>query len=78
MAAEESREYIEEILKNEEPIKETVIETIIEEEEFKPKPKSKPKATTKAKPKIKITKEPVEEAIPKIKKNQYLKNNQHQ
>ena len=37
-----------------------------EEEEVKPKPKSKPEAKNKAKPKIKITKEPVEEAIHKI------------
>ena len=64
MAEEESREEVEDIINNEEPIKEAVIETIIEEEEeVKPKPKSKPKAKNKAKPKIKITKEPVEEAI---------------
>ena len=65
MAYEEPREEIEEIINNEEPINEAVIETIIEEEEeeVKPTPKSKPKANNKAKPTIKITKEPVEEAI---------------
>ena len=61
-AAEEPREEI----GNEEPIKEAVTETIIEEEGVKPTPKSKPKATNKAKPDIKITKEPVEEAIQKV------------
>ena len=67
IAEEESREEVEDIINNEEPLKEAVIETIIEEEEeVKPKPKSKPKAKTKAKPKIKITKEPVEEAIQKV------------
>ena len=68
MAKEEPREEIEEIINNEEPIKEAVIETIMEEEEVKPKPESK--ATSRTKPKIKITKEPVEEAIQKMKKNQ--------
>ena len=65
MAEEESREEVEEIINNEEPIKEAVIETIIEEEEVKPTPKPKPKATNMAKPKIKITKGPVEEAMHK-------------
>ena len=51
-------EEVEEIINNEETIKEAVIETIIEEAEVKPKPK--PKAKSRAKPKIKITKEPVE------------------
>ena len=67
MVEEESREQVEEIIKNEELVKEAVIETIIEEEEIKPKAKAKTKS--RAKPKIKITKEPVEEAIveePKI------------
>ena len=32
MAEEESREEVEEIINNEEPIKEAVIETIVEEE----------------------------------------------
>ena len=59
MVEEESREQIEELTNNEEPIKEAVIETIIEEEEeVKPKPKAKTKS--RAKPNIKITKEPVE------------------
>ena len=61
MVEEGSREQIEEIINNEEPVKEAVIETIIEEEEIKPKAKAKTKS--RAKPKIKITKEPVEEAI---------------
>ena len=39
MVEEESREQVEEIINNEEPIKEAVTETIIEEEEVKPKPK---------------------------------------
>ena len=64
MVEEESREQIEEIINNEEPVKEAVIETIIEEEEIKPKPK--PKTKSRAKPKITITKEPVEEAIQKV------------
>ena len=55
MVEEEPREEIEEIIYNEEPVKEAVI---IEEEESKPKPK--PKAKSRAKPKIKITREPVE------------------
>ena len=62
-AEEESREQIEELINNEEPVKEAIIETIIEEEEIKPKAKAKTKS--RAKPKIKITKEPVEEAIQK-------------
>ena len=66
--AEEGREEIEEIINNEEPITETVIETTIEEEEeeVKAKRKSKPKAKTKAKPQMKLTKEPVEEAVQTI------------
>ena len=75
MVEEESREQIEEIINNEEPVKEAVIETIIEEGEVKPKPK--PKTKSRAKPKINITKESVE-AIQKMKKNQTLKKNQHQ
>ena len=47
MSEEETRETIEEIINNEEPVKEAVIEPIIEEEEVKPKPK--PKARAKAK-----------------------------
>ena len=61
MVEEESREQIEEIINNEEPVKEAVIETITEEEKVKPKAKSK--AKSKAKPKIKITKEPVEVVV---------------
>ena len=57
---EEPGEQIDELINNEEHVKEAAIETIIEEEV---KPKPKPKATPRAKPKIKITKEPVEEAI---------------
>ena len=34
MVEEESREQIEEIINNEEPVKEAIIETIIEEEEI--------------------------------------------
>ena len=56
---EESRDEVEEIIHNGEPIKEeAVIETIIEEEEVKPQ--AKPKTKSRAKPKIKITKEPIE------------------
>ena len=56
---EETREQIEEIVNNEETVKEAVIEPIIEEEEVKPKPKPK----TRAKAKIKIVKEPVVEVV---------------
>ena len=56
MVEEESRENIEEIINNEEPIKEEIKEDGIKEEILKSKAKSK----AKAKPKIKITKEPVE------------------
>ena len=64
MVEEEPRENIEEIINNEEPIKEEIKEDEIKEEIPKPKAKSK----AKAKPKIKITKEPVEpvEAIQTI------------
>ena len=63
MSEEESRDYIIEMLNNEEPVKEAVTEPIVlEEEEIKPKPK--PKASrVRAKPKIKITKEPVEVVV---------------
>ena len=44
---EDSREEVEEIINNEEPIKEAVIETIREEEEVKPTPKPKPKTIIK-------------------------------
>ena len=74
MVEEESREKIEEIINNEEPIKEKEIkEDEIKEEIHKPKAKSK----AQAKPKIKITKEPVEpvEAIQKQLKNQLLMKN---
>ena len=61
MVEEGSREQIEEIIDNEEPIKETIIEEIHEEiKKEMPKPKSKAKSETKAKPNIKITKEPVQ------------------
>ena len=58
---EETREQIEEIVNNEETVKEAVIEPIIEEEEEEVKPKPKPKA--RAKPKVKIVKEPVVEVV---------------
>ena len=58
MSEEESREQIEDIINNEEPVKEAVIEPIIEEEE-EVKPKPKPKARAK----IKIVKEPVVEVV---------------
>ena len=57
MSEEETRDQIEEIINNEEPVNEAVIETIIEEETI---PKPTPKAKSRAKPKIRITKEPVE------------------
>ena len=60
MSEEETREQIEEIVNNEETVKEAVIEPIIEEEE-EVKPKPKPKA--RAKPKVKIVKEPVVEVV---------------
>ena len=53
--AEETRDQIEEVIINEEPINEAVVETIIEEEEIKPKAKTKAKSRAKAKPKIKTT-----------------------
>ena len=66
MSEEETREQIEELIDNEEPVKEAVCETIIEEvkeEEIKPKPK--PKASrARAKPNIKIVKESVEPVEP--------------
>ena len=63
MSEEESREQIEDIINNEEPVKEAVIEPIIEEEE-EVKPKPKPKASrVRAKPNIKITIEPVEVVV---------------
>ena len=55
---EQTRDEIEEIDNEEEPVQETVIETGIEEE-GKPV-KAKPKAKTKPKPNINIAKEPVE------------------
>ena len=64
MSEEESREQIEEIINNEEPVKEAVIEPIIEEEEEEVKPKPKPKA--RAKPKVKIVKEPVVEVVEEV------------
>ena len=51
MSEEESREQVEDITNNEEPVKEAAIEPIIEEEE-EVKPKPKPKAKSRAKPKI--------------------------
>ena len=66
MSEEETREEIEEIVNNEEPVKEEPIKEEVKEEvkeEIKPKAKSKSKA--KAKPKVKIVKEPVE-AVQKI------------
>ena len=58
MVEEEStREQIEDIINNEEPVKE---ETDKEIKEETPKLQSKPKSKAKAKSKIKITKEPVQ------------------
>ena len=57
MVEEESREQIEYLVNNEEPVKDEINEEINEEEL---KPKAKPKAKSRAKPKIKITKEPAE------------------
>ena len=69
MSEEETREKIEEIINNEEPVacvseapQEAVIEPIIEEEEVKPKPKPK----SRAKAKIKIVKEPVVEPVVEV------------
>ena len=66
MSEEETREKIEEIINNEEPVacvseapQEAAIEPIIEEEEVKPKPKPK----SRAKAKIKTVKEPVVEPV---------------
>ena len=59
MSEEESREQVEELINNEEPVKEEPINEEIKEE--MPKPKSK--AKSRAKPYIKITKEPVEPII---------------
>ena len=56
---EQTRDEIEEIVKEDDPVQEAVIETVIEED-VKPV-KTKPKATAQAKPKVKITKEPVEQ-----------------
>ena len=65
MSEEETRETIEEIINNEEPVKEAVIEPIIEEEEEEEvKPKPKPKARARAK--IKIVKEPVVETVVEV------------
>ena len=65
MSEEETRENIEEIINNEEPVKEAVIEPIIEEEEEEEvKPKPKPKARARAK--IKIVKEPVVEPVVEV------------
>ena len=61
MSQEESREQIEEIINNEEPVKEAVTETIIEEED---KPKAKAKSKSRAKPKIKTVKGSVEPVEP--------------
>ena len=57
MSEEETKEEIEVIINNEEPVKEEVKEEI--KEEAKPKAKSKPRA----KPKVKIVKEPVVEVV---------------
>ena len=59
--AEESREQVEVIINNEEPISEEIDEEMNEEiKEEILKPKSKATSKAKAKPKIKITKEPVQ------------------
>ena len=70
--SEETREKIEKIINNEEPVacvseapQEAAIEPIIEEEE-EVKPKPKPKARAKAKAKIKIVKEPVFEPVVEV------------
>ena len=69
MSEEETREKIEEIINNEEPVacvseapQEAAIEPVIEEEEVKPKPKPK----SRAKAKIKIVKEPVVEPVVEV------------
>ena len=50
MSEEESREQIEDIINNEEPVKEAIFETIIlEEVELKAKAKSKSRANPKIK-----------------------------
>ena len=54
---EQTRDEIEEIANDDEPVQEAVIETITEEEI---KPPVKAKAKSKAKAKIKITKQPIE------------------
>ena len=59
MVEEETREQIGEIINNEEPVQEAIIEEVKEEIQ----PKAKPKTKSRAKPNIKITKQPVEEAI---------------
>ena len=66
MAEEETREKIEEIINNDEPIKEEIKEENKEEvKEEEVKPKAKPKSKPRAKPKhIKITKESVEPVEP--------------
>ena len=56
MAEEESREEVDEIVNNGEPIKEAVVETIIEEEEVKPTLKSKPEAKLRLNPRLKSQK----------------------
>ena len=67
MPEEESIEQIEHITNNEEPVKETVVEVKdaipdeVKEEGINPKAKAKSKP--RAKPNIKITKQPVDEAI---------------
>jgi len=64
MSEEETREEIEDIINNEEPVKEETKEEIkeeIKEEEIKPKAKAKSKP--RAKPKVKIVKEPVVEVV---------------
>ena len=69
MVEEETREKIEEIVNNEEPIQEEVKQEEVlavaapcQEEAIEKEVKPKPKANSKDKPKVKITKQPVEPA----------------
>ena len=63
MVEEESTKEIEEMINNEETLKEAAI---IEKEEVTPKPKPKAKSRARTKPTIKITKESAEPVEPII------------
>ena len=64
MSEEESREEVEDIINNEEPVKEEPIKEEIKQEI---KPKAKPRAS-RAKPKVKIVKESVEPVVEVVEK----------